>query len=243
MPDDLVVFIVIGFCAQLVDGALGMAFGVLTTTSLLAFGVPPATASAMTHATEVFTTAASGLSHAYHKNVDWRLVARLAPAGIVGAVIGATVLSNVDGKVIAPFVSAYLICIGIYIAFKAWRPTWPREFRDWIVPLVGLSGGVLDAAGGGGWGPVVTSSLVGRGHNARLVIGSTNLTEFLVTVATSLTFIVTLGWAELHSAIGLIIGGVLAAPVGGYIVARIPVRPLMFAVAAVVIVTSAVRFF
>jgi uncharacterized membrane protein YfcA len=243
MPDDLIVFIVIGFCAQIVDGALGMAFGVLTTTCLLAFGVPPAQASAMTHATEVFTTAASGLSHAYHKNVDWRLVARLAPAGIIGAVAGATILSNVEGKTIAPFVSAYLICIGIYIAFKAWRPTWPREFHDWIVPLVGLGGGALDAAGGGGWGPVVTSSLVGRGHNARIVIGSTNLTEFVVTVATSVTFIVTLGWSELNAAIGLIIGGVLAAPVGGYIVAKIPTRPLMFTVAAVVIVTSAVRFF
>ena len=161
MPDDLIV--VIGFCAQIVDGALGMAFGVLTTTCLLAFGVPPAQASAMTHATEVFTTAASGLSHAYHKNVDWRLVARLAPAGVVGAVIGATILSNVDGEAIMPFVSAYLMAIGVYIAFKAWRPAWPREFRDWIVRLVGFGGGALDAAGGGGWGPVVTSSLVGRG--------------------------------------------------------------------------------
>lgn len=243
MPDDLIVFIVIGFCAQIVDGALGMAFGVLTTTCLLAFGVPPAQASAMTHATEVFTTAASGLSHAYHKNVDWRLVARLAPAGVVGAVIGATILSNVDGEAIMPFVSAYLMAIGVYIAFKAWRPAWPREFRDWIVPLVGFGGGALDAAGGGGWGPVVTSSLVGRGHNARTVIGSTNLTEFMVTVATSVTFIITLGWSELHSAVGLIIGGVLAAPVGGFMVAKIPVRPLMFAVAAVVIVTSAIRFF
>ena len=212
-----------------------MAFGVLTTTCLLAFGVPPAQASAMTHATEVFTTAASGLSHAYHKNVDWRLVARLAPAGVVGAVIGATILSNVDGEAIMPFVSAYLMAIGVYIAFKAWRPAWPREFRDWIVPLVGF--------GGGGWGPVVTSSLLGRGHNARTVIGSTNLTEFMVTVATSVTFIITLGWSELQSAIGLIIGGVLAAPVGGFMVAKIPVRPLMFAVAAVVIVTSAIRFF
>ena len=246
LPDlsgDLVVFIVIGFCAQIVDGALGMAFGVLTTSALLAFGVPPAAASAMTHVTEIFTTAASGLSHAYHRNVDWRLVARLAPAGIVGGIAGAYFLSSVDGKAIAPFVSVYLICIGLYIAFKAWRPAWPREFRDWVVPFVGFGGGALDAAGGGGWGPVVTSTLIGRGHNARIVIGSTNLTEFMVTMATSATFIVMLGWTELQSAVGLIIGGVLAAPIGGYIVAKIPVRPLMYAVAAVVIVTSAVRLF
>ncbi|MET3754534.1 putative membrane protein YfcA [Rhizobium binae] len=107
MTSDIFLFIAVGFCAQIVDGALGMAFGVLSTTSLLAFGVPAANASAMTHVTEMFTTAASGLSHAYHRNVDWRLVARLAPAGMIGGAIGAYLLANIDGKVIAPFVSAF----------------------------------------------------------------------------------------------------------------------------------------
>src|SRR3546814_10037435 len=127
MPDDILVFVAIGFCAQLVDGALGRAFGVLTTTSLLTMGVPPAAASAMTHVTEVFTTAASSASHVWHRNVDWRLVARLAPAGMIGGAIGAYVLTAVDGEAIAPFVSIYLIVVGVFIVVKAFRPLWPRE--------------------------------------------------------------------------------------------------------------------
>ena len=150
MPDQMFVFILIGFFAQLVDGALGMAFGVLCTTSLLAFGVPPAAASAMTHVTELFTTAASGASHVFHGNIDWRLVRRLAPAGMIGGATGAILLANVDGATIAPYVSGYLAAMGGYIIFKAMRPLWPREVRDWVVPFAGLGGGVLDAAGGGG---------------------------------------------------------------------------------------------
>jgi uncharacterized membrane protein YfcA len=236
-------FILIGFFAQLVDGALGMAFGVLCTTALLAFGMPPAVASAMTHITEVFTTAASGASHVWHRNVDWKLVVRLAPAGMIGGVLGAYVLSNIDGKVIEPFVSVYLILIGIYILIKAFRPTFTREVHDRMVPLIGFAGGGLDAAGGGGWGPIVTTSLIGRGHHPKKVIGSTSLTEFAVTLTISATFIVTLGWSQLDAAVGLIIGGVLAAPVGAYIVKHLPVRPLMVAVSFVIIVTSLIRFF
>ena len=241
MPEEIWVFIAIGFFAQLVDGALGMAFGVLATSSLLAFGVHPAVASAMTHATEIFTTAASGASHVWHRNVDWRLVARLAPAGMIGGAIGAYVLANVDAEFMRPIVSAYLMGIGLFIIFKAFRPLWPREVRDWIVPFVGTGGGLLDAMGGGGWGPVVTGSLIGRGHNPRRVIGSTNLTEFLVTTVISITFVVSLGWSELSSAIGLIIGGVLAAPLGGFLVSRIPTRPIMIAVGIVIIASTLPR--
>ncbi|WP_105381821.1 sulfite exporter TauE/SafE family protein [Neorhizobium alkalisoli] len=243
LASDFLIFIVIGFLAQIVDGALGMAFGVLTTTSLLAVGVPPAVASAMTHVTECFTTAASGLSHLYHRNVDWRLVGRLAPAGMLGGAIGAYLLSNIDGKAIEPFVSAYLIAIGLFILYKAFQPKWPRDVRDWIVPFVGAGGGVLDAMGGGGWGPIVTSSLLGRGHDPKKVIGSTNLTEFAVTTVISLTFILALGWSELSSAVGLIIGGVLAAPLGALIVRRLPVKPLMIAVSLIIIGTAAIRLF
>ncbi|MBX4869439.1 MULTISPECIES: sulfite exporter TauE/SafE family protein [Rhizobium] len=243
MTSDIFFFIAVGFCAQIVDGALGMAFGVLSTTSLLAFGVPVANASAMTHVTEMFTTAASGLSHAYHRNVDWRLVARLAPAGMIGGAIGAYLLANIDGKVIEPFVSAYLIAIGLLILYKAFRPQIRREVRDWAVPPVGLFGGLLDAIGGGGWGPIVTSTLVGRGHDLKRVIGSTNFTEFAVTLTISITFVVTLGWSELNSAIGLIIGGVIAAPFGAILVKRLPVRALMVAVSMVIITTSAMRLF
>jgi uncharacterized membrane protein YfcA len=243
VTSDFLIFVVIGFLAQIVDGALGMAFGVLTTTSLLAVGVPPAVASAMTHVTECFTTAASGLSHLYHRNVDWRLVGRLAPAGMLGGAIGAYLLSNIDGKAIEPFVSAYLIAVGLFILYKAFQPKWPRDVRDWIVPFVGAGGGVLDAMGGGGWGPIVTSSLLGRGHDPKKVIGSTNLTEFAVTTVISLTFVLALGWSELSSAVGLIIGGVLAAPLGALIVRRLPVKPLMIAVSLIIIGTAAIRLF
>jgi uncharacterized protein len=239
---DFLTFVLIGFCAQIVDGALGMAFGVLTTTSLLAVGVAPAAASAMTHVTECFTTAASGASHLYQRNIDWRLVVRLAPAGMIGGAAGAYILSSIDGKVIEPFVSVYLICIGLFILYKAFRPKWPRDVHDWIVPYVGGVGGLLDAMGGGGWGPVVTSTLLGRGHDPKKVIGSTNLTEFAVTFVISLTFIVALGWSELSSAIGLIVGGILAAPLGALIVKKMPVKPLMVAVSLIIIGTAAVRF-
>lgn len=241
MSEDFLVFALIGFVAQLVDGALGMAFGVLSTTSLLAFGVPPATASAVTHVTEIFTTAASGASHAFHRNVNWRLVARLAPAGMLGGAIGAFVLSNTDAKFTQPLVSAYLAGIGLYIVFKAFRPLWPREVKDWVVPWIGGGGGLLDAMGGGGWGPIVTGSLIGRGHTPRHVIGSTNLTEFLVTTVISATFILTLGWSELSSAAGLIVGGVLAAPLGGFLVSRVPTRPLMIGVGLIIVATSIPR--
>jgi len=245
MPDilstDLLLFIAVGFVAQIIDGALGLAFGVLTTTLLLSLGVPPAIASAMVHVTECFTTAASGLSHAYHRNVDWRLVARLAPAGMLGGAIGAYVLSNIDGSVIAPFISLYLIGIGCFILFRAFRPKWPRDVRDWIVPYVGGLGGLLDAMGGGGWGPIVTSTLLGRGHDLKKVIGSTNLTEFAVTTVISATFILALGWSELSAAIGLIIGGVLAAPFGALVLKRLPVKPLMIAVSLIIIGTAAAR--
>jgi uncharacterized protein len=241
LTSDFLIFVAIGFFAQIVDGALGMAFGVLTTTSLLAIGVAPAAASAMTHVTECFTTAASGLSHLYNRNVDWRLVARLAPAGMVGGAIGAYVLSNIDGKAIEPFVSAYLIAVGLFILYKAFQPKFPRDVRDWIVPFVGGGGGLLDAMGGGGWGPIVTSSLLGRGHDPKKVIGSTNLTEFSVTTVISATFIVALGWSELSSALGLILGGILAAPIGAFIVRYLPVKPLMIAVSMIIIGTAAVR--
>ncbi|MCO5731989.1 sulfite exporter TauE/SafE family protein [Rhizobium sp. SSA_523] len=238
---DFFTFMAIGFLAQLIDGALGMAFGVLCTTALLSVGVPPAVASAMTHVTECFTTAASGLSHAYHRNVDWRLVARLAPAGMLGGAVGAYLLSSIDGSVISPFISVYLIVIGLYILYKAFRPSWPRDVRDWIIPYVGGFGGLMDAIGGGGWGPVVTSTLLGRGHDAKRVIGSTNFTEFAVTSVISLTFILTLGFTQLSSAAGLILGGVLAAPVGAIVVKHLPVRPLMIAVSLLIVLTALIR--
>lgn len=243
MTMDFWIFVLVGFAAQLVDGALGMAFGLISTSTLLAFGVPPASASAMTHIAEIFTTAASGASHAIQRNIAWSLVLRLAPAGMVGGAAGAYILSSVDAAAIEPFTSAYLMVVGCYILFKAFRPLWPRGVRDWLVPVIGLGGGALDAIGGGGWGAIVTSSLIGRGHEPRKVIGSTSLTELLVTLTISLTFVLAIGWSSMVSAAGLILGGVLAAPLGAVLVKRLPLRPLMVAVAIVIIAMSAIRFF
>lgn len=238
---DIFFFVAVGFCAQLVDGAIGMAYGIVSTSMMLSVGVAPAQASAVVHVAEVFTTAASGLSHAYYRNIDWRLMARLAPAGMIGGALGAYVLSNLDGKVVQFWVSLYLATMGCYIIFKAFRPLWPRDVRDRIIPAVGFFGGFLDASGGGGWGPIVTTSLVGRGHTPRIVIGSTNATEFLVTVTISVSFILSLGFSSMEPAIGLIIGGIVAAPLGGYLVSRIAIKPMMIVIGLVIVAISLIR--
>jgi uncharacterized membrane protein YfcA len=236
---DFALLVAIGFCAQLVDGALGMAFGVISTTAMLAIGMPPAHASALTHTAEIFTTAASGASHLWHRNVDWRLVIRLGVAGVVGAALGAWVLSSVDGDAIRPFVSAYLLAIGILILIKALRAVPPRDAPFRYAPPLGFVGGFLDASGGGGWGPVVTSTLIGSGHAPRIAVGSVNTTEFFVTTAAATTFFIELGASPLKQLVPLVIGGLIAAPVGGWAVKRIPPRLLMTAVGVLIVALSA----
>jgi len=247
MPDvtslliDIVPFIAIGMAAQMVDGALGMAFGVITQTLLVsALGVPPATASASVHLVEVFTTGASGASHIWHRNVDWGLFRRLVPFGVLGGVAGAYMLSNIDASAARPFVMIYLTGIGFYLLWKAIRLPKPR-FEDprYTRPLA-AAGGFLDAAGGGGWGPVVTSNLLIQGGDPRKIIGTVNSAEFLLTLSISLAFIATLGFAAFTMiTVGLIIGGVIAAPFGAMLASRVKPRVLLIAVAAVLIVTSA----
>ena len=232
---DLALLVAIGFFAQLVDGALGMAFGVICTSVMLTIGVLPAQASAITHTAEVFTTAASGASHLYHRNVDWRLVGRLALAGVAGAVLGAWFLSNVDAAMIRPFVAAYLLVIGVLILVRALRALPDRDATFAIAPPLGFVGGFLDASGGGGWGPVVSSTLIGSGHAPRTAIGSVNLTEFFVTVAAATTFFVELGAVPLKEFGALVLGGVIAAPFGGWAVKYIRPRLLMSVVGLLVI--------
>jgi uncharacterized membrane protein YfcA len=239
-------FLLVGFFAQLVDGAVGMAYGVISSSVLLAFGVTPAQASATIHAAECFTTGASGMSHLVHRNVDWRLLARLAPAGIIGGVAGAYLLTGFDATFVKAVVIAYLGVLGIYLLSRAIRG--PREAPPHVkhvIPL-GIVGGFLDASGGGGWGPIVTSTLLGRGHAPRYVIGSVNAAEFFVTVAISTTFVWTLitgrfviedgGWAAGGAALlGLILGGLAAAPLAGYVTKLAPARVLL-ALAAVLVI-------
>ena len=235
---DILPFVAVGFAAQLVDGALGMAFGVISTTLLISIGVPPAAASAGVHTVEVFTTGTSGVSHILHRNVDWRLLARLAIPGIVGGVLGAYVLTQIDAATVKPFVLGYLAAIGLFLI---WRGThYPPEHKPAkVVEPLGLAGGFLDAAGGGGWGPVVTGNLLAQGTDPRRTIGTVNTAEFLVTVCISATFIVTLGWAAFTLAIlGLLIGGVAAAPLGAWAAKVLPPKTLLVLVGILLTITS-----
>jgi uncharacterized protein len=229
----------IGFVAQLIDGALGMAFGVISNAALLTIGIAPAQASAIIHTAEIFTTAGSAASHIYHRNVDWRLVWRLGGAGVVGAVLGAWVLSNIDARVGRPFIAAYLLLMGLLILVRARRKVAPRDVPTRWAPPLGLVGGFLDASGGGGWGPMVTSTLIGSGHAPRTTVGTVNTTEFFVTVAAATTFFVELGASPWEELLALVIGGLIAAPVGGWAVKRIPPRALMVAVGMLIIALSA----
>ena len=245
MEIDFVLFACVGFLAQLVDGALGMAYGVVSTSVLLSFGIPPATASASVHSAELFTTAASSGSHIYNRNVDWRLFRQLAPAGIIGGIVGAYVLTSFDGAVLKPFIAAYLGITGTYILFRAFsnRPNIPHDKAPLVAGL-GLTGGFIDAAGGGGWGPVVTTGLVGSGHPPRQAIGTVNTAEFFLTFAVSATFIFALlsgHWRDNSSIVdhlwaigGLITGGVVAAPLAGMVVKLVAPRQLQIAIGCLI---------
>lgn len=237
---DLLVFAAVGFLAQLIDGALGMGYGVISSTVLLASGVPPAHTSASVHAAKLFTTAASGTSHILHGNVDKRILIILCIAGSLGGIIGALVLVNMAAGAIRPFVFAYLGIMGLVIIWRGLmfpaNKTVPGKF---IGPL-GTVGGFLDAIGGGGWGPVVTSSLIGAGAPPRYVVGTVNAAEFVVTCAVVSAFAATIAmgvWAEskgladhLMAVAGLIAGGIPAAFFAGWLLKIAPRKPLMIAV-------------
>lgn len=245
MEDNFILFAVVGFLAQIVDGALGMAYGVVSSSVLLSFGVPPAAASASVHAAEVFTTAASAGSHVWHRNVNWRLFRILAPVGILGGVAGTYVLTSIEGELLRPYVAGYLGLMGVYILYRAYRAAKPVDsHKAALVAPLGLIGGFADAVGGGGWGPVVTTGLVGSGGAPREMIGTVNTVEFFLTFAVSLAFVLALltghwedagGLVEYAWAVaGLIVGGVLAAPLAGYVTKILPQRVLMLSVGILV---------
>jgi uncharacterized membrane protein YfcA len=235
---DLLPFIGVGIAAQVVDGALGMAFGVISNTLLISLGVAPAAASAGVHTVETFTTCVSGISHIVHRNVDWKLLTRLALPGIVGAALGAYVLTQIDGATAKPFVLAYLTAIGLFLTWRGIRYP-PHHKPARIVEPLGLAGGFLDAAGGGGWGPIVTGNLLVQGAEPRKTIGTVNSAEFLVTLTASVTFIAALGWAAFTVAtLGLLIGGIVAAPLGAWLVKRIAPKRLLVLVGVLLTLTS-----
>lgn len=248
--DGFWLFLLVGVAAQLVDGALGMAYGVISTSVLLAFGVPPAAASASVHAAEVFTTGASAASHAAHKNISWRIFLPLAAGGVVGGVAGAYLLVGVDGDVIRPFIVGYLALIGAYILYRAWKNAAPRTHVPGVLtgPL-GAVGGFFDAIGGGGWGPTVTSAIVGAGISPRCAVGTSVAAEFFVTSAISASFLWALlsgdwetagGMRQYLTAVaGLVVGGLIAAPFSGWLAKRAPTRLLTWAVGVLILALAA----
>ncbi len=234
----MTLFIFLGFCAQLIDGCLGMAYGVFLTTFLIAHGVPLVTASAGIHFAEVFTTFASGVSHWKFKNIDGHMFQKLVIPGIFGGVVGAVVLSVVDGETIKPFVSVYLLMLGIRILLKIKKNPHFKNTIEHLIPL-GAAGGFFDAVGGGGWGPIVASTLIAKGNTPSKVIGTVNAAEFFVVLAQSAAFIMLIGLGNWQIVAGLVIGGVLAAPLAAYLCTRINQKGLMFLVGILIVLTNA----
>ena len=225
----------IGFAAQIVDGALGMAYGLTSTALLITLGFSPASASAAVHLAETATTAASAGSHHIARNVDWKLVRPLAFSGVLGGVVGASLLATGIGDVLLPFVSAYLAVMGGLIVWKAYRAT-PGIRPPRGVLQLGAIGGFLDAIGGGGWGPIVSGTLVASGNSARHMIGSAIAAEFFVTTAIAITFAGHLGWREFGAtALALVVGGVPAAPLSALAAKYTPRRILMLGVGCLIV--------
>ncbi|MBI1392023.1 MAG: TSUP family transporter [Alphaproteobacteria bacterium] len=237
IAEPIATFLLIGFVAQLIDGALGMAYGVASTTALIAVGVPPALASANVHAAETATTAVSGLSHGLARNVDWKILRRLAPAGVIGGILGAAILAQYPMEAARPVVAAYLLAMGLIVIRKGLQPPAPPRVIRHVASL-GLVGGFCDAVGGGGWGPVVTSNLIARGGDAGRMIGTVNCAEFFMTAAATATFWATMGPVFGEAAVGLLLGGVAAAPIAAVAAKRAPRRALMVLVGSLIVALS-----
>ncbi|KDE48936.1 sulfite exporter TauE/SafE family protein [Geobacillus sp. CAMR5420] len=243
----LIVFVFVGFIAQLIDGSLGMAYGVTSSTLLLTFGIAPAVASASVHLAEVVTTAASGASHWKFGNVDRRMAFRLIIPGSVGAFVGACFLSNLPGDLIKPYVSLFLLALGFYIIYRflvlnGRAPSTPG--KQWsnkqLVPL-GLVAGFLDATGGGGWGPIATPVLLAnKSMEARKVVGTVDTSEFAVALSATLGFVISLGWEQVnwHWVLTLMAGGVVAAPIAAWLVRKLPSHLLGVLVGGLIILTN-----
>lgn len=233
---DWLTYIILGFVAEIIDGCLGMAYGVFLTTCLATTGLSFVTISAGVHGAEVFTTLASGLSHLKFGNVNKSLLKSLLLPGIIGGILGACTLKFFDGEVLKPIVSAYLLVLGVRIFVRAYKKSsagnkkTPRYLK-----ILGFFGGYFDAVGGGGWGPIVTSSLIAKGTTPRETIGTVNLAEFFVTLVQSMTFILLIGLAPWKLIAGLMIGGIPAAPIAAWMCRKVDQNTMMFVVAGVIV--------
>lgn len=244
IDSSILYYILAGFVAQLIDGALGMAYGVTATTFLLSGGISPAASSASVHASEIFTSGVSGLMHLKFGNVNKKLFKNLLIPGVIGAILGAYILTSLENYnfIIKPLVSFYTLSLGIIIIYKALKKDNIRKRIKRLFPLA-LFGGLFDSIGGGGWGPIVSSTLIAGGRNARYTIGSVNLAEFFVALASSLTFVTIIGLTHWAIIAGLIIGGCIAAPIGALIANKIPTKTIMILVGLVVVIISLKRIF
>lgn len=240
----LIVIALVGLAAQLVDGALGMAYGVTSTTLLLVAGVTPASASASVHLAEIGTTLASGVAHWRFGNVDWRVVTRIALPGAVGGFLGATALSAVSTSAAAPWTSGLLLGLGGYLLYRftrPLRPTRPRPVRTRFLAPLGLFAGFVDSTGGGGWGPIATPALLASGRmEPRKVVGSVSTAEFVVAAAASAGFLLGLGTSGfvLPTVLALLAGGIVAAPVAAWLVRHVPAQVMGAAVGGLIIITN-----
>jgi len=233
----------IGLAAQAVDGALGMGYGVTASSFLLGTGASPAVASASTHIAKLFTTGVSGIAHAKYGNVDRKLFVRLLLPGMAGGMLGVLLVTSVDGSLLKPFVSAYLLVIGLYILAKAYRRARPRQGEPRHAAKLGLFGGFVDAVGGGGWGPVVTSTLVGSGNDPRTTIGSVNFAEFFMTLATAASFTLLAVEGTWPVVAGLVIGGLFAAPFAALLCKAVSARALLVSVGVLITALSALTLY
>jgi hypothetical protein len=235
---EFVIFFAIGIFAQLVDGTLGMGYGATSTSFLLAYGVPPAISSTGVHVAEMFTTGASTISHHKFGNINKKLFRHLLIPGVLGSITGAYLLSDViDGEAIKPFIALYMIVLAIIIIKKALVKNIVKK-KTKRLDLLASFGGFMDSIGGGGWGPIVTSTLLGRGRNPRYTIGTVNAAEFAVAFASGITFMIFGGIKGWNVIIGLILGGVIAAPIAAYLVNKIQRKPMMIVVGILIIILS-----
>jgi uncharacterized protein len=240
----LLIFALVGFAAQIVDGSLGMGYGVTSTSLLLLAGLTPAAASASVHISELGTNIASGLSHWKLKNVDWRVVARIAGPGAIGAFLGATVLSSLSTETAAPMMAAILALLGVYVLIRfivGVKPVIKKALTIKFLAPLGLFAGFIDATGGGGWGPVATPALLADGRlEPRKVIGSVDTSEFAVSAAASIGFLIGLGAAGINwaFALALLAGGLVAAPLAAYLVKIAPAHLLGVAVGGIILLTN-----
>ena len=234
------VFVIVGLLAQMVDGALGMAYGITSSSLLLGIGLAPAVVSASVHAAEVATTGISGISHGYFGNIDRKLLIRLALPGSLGGMLGALLLTHLDTPWLRPIIAVYLLLLGVYLVIRAFHGISKAE-RLTHVKTTAIVAGFLDAVGGGGWGPMTTTRLISQNMEPRYAIGTVNAAEFFVSLAITLVFLGTLDLSHVNTILGLLIGGAIAAPFAAWLTKHLPARTTMAVVGCLVVIISIIN--